>query len=222
MNILYLNGDRGNDLNRKEGYYTHITQLVMHLRQLGHRVHLLTIGEYTSIPELKSDVYFIKHTYFKFFFHKIFPYTGFTNSIRVFLKILHLNKQFKFDIIHDRFGLYSFGGVLASKFLNIPLITEVNGPVIEEKPLFTIPIKGFQLRIAQYLRSFCLYHSSRIYVVSSIVKKYLLSWGIQEKKISVIPNGANPEIFKNIEYRKKIRSVLNWSEDDIYIIIKTI
>lgn len=218
LSVLYINGDRGNDLTKKEGYYTHITQSILNLRQLGHTVVLLNVGQKTDIPELKGDVYFISHRYFRFLLHKIFPYTGFTNSIRVLFTSIKLHKRYRFQIIHDRFGLYSIGGVLTSKVLRIPLVTEVNGPVIEEKPLFTIPITGFQLFIAKYLRFVCLYNSSYIYTVSKMVKSYLVDWGVPKQRIFIIPNGANPKYFELIQDKDRLKLNLGWSLENLYVV----
>ena len=132
LSVLYLIGDRGLDLTKGEGYKIHVLKIIDGLGKKGHKVFLLTINESPSLPEFENYLT-IRHKYLRFFFHRFFPFTGTINSINIFLAILRLNKLHQFDIIHERFGLYSYGGILASKILRIPHLTEINGPGIEEK-----------------------------------------------------------------------------------------
>ena len=117
LTILYLIGDRGLDLTRAEGYKVHVLKIISGLRAKGHKVFLLAVSETPSLPEME-DYAIIRHKYLRLFFHRIFPFTGTLNSINVLRQIIKLNKLHHFDVIHERFGLYSYGGILASRLLS--------------------------------------------------------------------------------------------------------
>ncbi len=196
LTILYLIGDRGLNLTRAEGYKVHVLKIVRGLRAKGHKVFLLAVSETPSLPELE-DYATIRHTYLRFFFHRIFPFTGTVNSINVLLQITKLNKQRHFDVIHERFGLYSYGGILASRLLRIPHITEMNGPVIEEKKLFSKEIPFVQKLVARLIRRFCLWFTHHTVVVSNNLKTFLIDnhFVAHASDVTVLPNAADVPAF---------------------------
>lgn len=196
LSILYLIGDRGLDLTKGEGYKTHVLKILEGLKKKGHKVFLLTINDSPSLPEVDNYLT-VPHKYLRFYIHRIFPFTGTINSINIFLNILRLNKLHQFDIIHERFGLYSFGGILAAKMLHIPHLTEINGPGIEEKKLFTEDLAPVQKFTARMIRKFCLRKTDHIVSVSNNLKAFLLDNHVvnQENKITVLPNAADVVAF---------------------------
>ncbi len=199
LSVLYLIGDRGLDLTKGEGYKIHVLKIIDGLKRVGHKVFLLTINENPLLPEFKNYPYVtIRHKYLRFFFHRLLPFTGTINSINIFLTIVRLNKLHQFDIIHERFGLYSYGGILASRFLGIPHVVEINGPNIEEKKLFTQDIPPIQKFTAKIIRKFCLRLTHHIIAVSNNLKVFLLENRIVKNPntITVIPNAADVEAFR--------------------------
>lgn len=196
ISILYLIGDRGLDLTKGEGYKIHVLKIIDGLKKKGHKVFLLTINENPLLPEFEH-YRTIPHKYLRFFFHRFFPFTGTLNSINILQHIIRLNKLYKFDVIHERFGLYSFGGILASKLLHIPHVIEINGPSIEEKKLFTKDIAPIQKFTAKMIRKFCLRNTNHIIAVSKNLKMFLIDNRVvkQEDKITVLPNAADTAAF---------------------------
>ena len=84
LSILYLIGDRGLDLTKGEGYKIHVLKIIDGLKKKGHKVFLLTVNENPSLPEFERYLT-IRHKYLRFFFHRIFPFTGTLNSINILL-----------------------------------------------------------------------------------------------------------------------------------------
>lgn len=156
----------------------------------------MTINEKQSLPEFDNYLT-VQHKYLRFFFHRLFPFTGTTNSINILFHIIRLNKLYKFDIIHERFGLYSCGGILASRLLGIPHVIEINGPGIEEKKLFTKDLDPIQKFTAKMIRKFCLRQTDHIIAVSNNLKAFLLDNCVakQKDKITVLPNAADGDAF---------------------------
>lgn len=222
LSILYLIGDRGLDLTKGEGYKIHVLKIIDGLKKKGHKVFLLTINENLLLPEFKNCPYItIRHKSLRFFFHRFLPFTGTINSINIFLAILRLNKLHQFDIIHERFGLYSYGGILASRLLRIPHIVEINGPSIEEKKLFTQDIPPIQKFTAKIIRKFCLRLTHHIIAVSNNLKNFLIENRIvkNSNKITVIPNAADVEAFQKYFDTQSIK--VNLGIDNQFIIMYT-
>ena len=196
LSILYLIGDRGLDLTKGEGYKIHVLKIINGLKKKGHKVFLLNINENSSLPELENYLT-VRHKYLRFFFHRIFPFTGTLNSINILLQIIKLHRFYQFDVIHERFGLYAYGGIMASKLLRIPHIIEINGPGIEEKKLFTKDIDPIQKFTAKRIRKLCLKTTNHIVAVSNNLKTFLINNHIikNSDKITVLPNAADVEAF---------------------------
>lgn len=213
MKILYTISARGTNLNIKEGYYVHIKEIYNGLRSQGHEVHLLA----TSDTSLKQDFpisHTIKHRYMPLVHHMI-PYTGFIDSSSYFLKIINLQKKYKFDIIHNRWGLRNLGTHLAAKLLKIPMLVENNGLGIEEKSLFSDPYPKYEEVYLKFIRKIQMKMCNHIYAVSNMVKEIMIIWGIPGDKISVLPNAANHEMYKNVTPELQIRKNLNWENKTI-------
>jgi glycosyltransferase involved in cell wall biosynthesis len=212
LSILYLIGDRGLDLTKGEGYKIHALKIIEGLWKKGHRVFLLTINENILLPEFEKYRYLtVKHKYLRLFFHRIFPFTGTINSIHILLHILRLYKLYRFDIIHERWGLYSYGGILASRILRIPHLTEINGPGIEEKKLFTKDIAPIQKFTAKIIRRFCLRNTDHVVAVSNNLKSFLLDNRIinRRDKITVLPNAADVTAFDKQFDTRSIKASLS-------------
>ena len=220
LSILYLIGDRGLDLTKGEGYKIHVLKIIDGLKEKGHMVFLLNINENPSLPGFENYLT-IRHKYLRFFFHRIFPFTGTINSINILLHIIRLNKLYRFDIIHERFGLYAYGGILASKLLHIPHVTEINGPGIEEKKLFTKDIAPLQKFIAKMLRKFCLKNTNHIVAVSYNLKTFLMDNRLVKHpdNITVLPNAADVTAFDKYFDVQSIKTSL--SLEDKFIIAYT-
>jgi len=190
LNILYLLADRGHDLTRIQGYTAHVQHILASLQKKNHRPFLLTINDSGELPDF-HDYETLPHRYCRGV-HKLLPYTGAVNSLRVFQRILKLNAQRHFDLIHERYGLYSLGGVLAAQVLGVPYILEVNAPLIEEKQLFTRPMTGAPRWIAHVVCRMNYACANHILAVSGILKEYLMEvGGVPPEKITVLPNASD-------------------------------
>ncbi len=218
LNILYMIGDRGTDLSRIEGYRVHVTKIIEYITLVGHEITLLTINDNpakTGMPNICKSIC-IKHRYARLI-HRIFPYTGFIDSMAILKSIWKINKCSKIDVIHERFGLYSFGGVLASRLMGIPYVLEINGPNIEEKQLFTKPLLGWQKRVAVFIRKICMFNSDIIISVSNVLKDIMVNeWKVAGHNIVVMPNAADVQSLLKAAETMLFRKA-NYLEDSFLI-----
>jgi len=101
-------------------------------------------------------------------------------------------RKYRPDVIMLRPGHYASGLFLA-RLYRIPLILEVNGPVIE----FTLAKRSFKgLFFWKWLEKHVfLKHPNRIAVVSESLRQYFISLGVPASKIVTIPNGVDVEKF---------------------------
>jgi glycosyltransferase involved in cell wall biosynthesis len=190
LSVLYLSGDRGLDLTKTEGYTVHVSHVLAGLRSKGHAVFLLTVNDSRRLPGFEEYLC-VPHSYARAI-HHAFPYTGTLDSLNIARTVVRLHRSRRFDVIHERFGLYSYGAILASRRLGLPLVLEVNGPNIEEKALFTHPLAGAQRVVAAALRRLCCRKADRIIAVSRLLKEIIVrDWAVPPGKVVVMPNAAD-------------------------------
>jgi len=214
LNILYLLADRGHDLSLHQGYTVHVKNILQGLKTAGNHPFLLTINSQPKLPGFEQYKT-IPHKYIRLV-HNFFPYTGLFNSIRIYWNIISLHQKYKFDLIHERYGLYSMGGVWASHLLKLPYVLEVNAPLIEEKSLFTAPLSGCQLRMAKRSTFYNFKKADQIIAVSSTLKYYLQQkWSVDPNKIFVLPNASDGKKFNAVSIRKKQRAHLGLNGETV-------
>jgi glycosyltransferase involved in cell wall biosynthesis len=139
------------------------------------------------------------------------------NCRHLFQEYSILKKQ-KPDIFFNRLELYYFSGWWLSRLLDLPLVVEVDCPPTYEHFTFygkdnlhlgNLPA---QIEIAN-LRA-----ADAVIVISTVLKKHYVEYGIPPEKMHVIPNAADPEKFKPIpkdrdlveKFRLSDKIVVGW------------
>lgn len=124
--------------------------------------------------------------------------------LSIFVEALNIKRKFKFDIIHAHFA-YPDGisSVLLSQIFKKPVILTVHGSDINEFP---------KRKALRRLIVYTLNHVSQVIAVSESLKQKIIKLGIAESKITVIPNGYDPELF-NIADQENCRKKLSIPQD---------
>ncbi|MCK9150769.1 glycosyltransferase family 4 protein [Methanobacterium alcaliphilum] len=132
------------------------------------------------------------------------------------LKIIKLNKDKNFDIIHGHSG-YSMPALitgLSAKFSKIPSIHTIYCPIE--------PSGGSLVKILSNntFSRFFFSNINKVIAVTKNVKKSLIKTGLESKTIQVIPIGINTDLYKfeNSEILSKIRSDYNFGSETPLII----
>jgi len=104
-------------------------------------------------------------------------------------------RQFQPDFVYDRYNSYSTAAVGAARGHGVPVLLEVNSPVVFERRAYgTRPLlfPGLAKRCERWICS-CADH---VFAVSTPLKEFLVSdRGVPESNITVLPNAANPQAF---------------------------
>jgi glycosyltransferase involved in cell wall biosynthesis len=118
------------------------------------------------------------------------------------------------DIIYQRLSFASNLGIWAARYLSIPLVFEVNAPILYELSRYG---KLYFPNMAKRLHSRILQQADAITVVSNVLKDYLIASGdLQEEKIKVIPNGVDVSLFRGVD-GSKLRENFSFDDDDIVV-----
>lgn len=96
------------------------------------------------------------------------------------------------DFIYERYALNNYSGVLVARFWNIPIVLEVNSPlVLEQSELGHLVLK----RVSRFFEKWICSQATRVLVVTEVLKGIMVSQGIPIDKLIVMPNGIESEVF---------------------------
>ncbi|MCD6558310.1 MAG: glycosyltransferase family 4 protein [Palaeococcus sp.] len=156
------------------GIANHLDSLVRELRKR-HEVHILTYGTVKPRDFEKEFVHQVK-------IPNIFGIRGISFALLASRKIVELDDEFDFDLIHAHYvGTTSYAGVLAKKKINKPLIITAHGSDLDFMS---------NLPIGRYFVKKSLIEADEVISVSHYLAKKALSLGA--RRVRVIPNGVRP------------------------------
>lgn len=192
----------------------HIREMIHAFRSLGHAVTVVApAGEHPPQNNPKvGNLSTIKSALPGF----LFEFCEILYSLYSFASICIKSIKIKPDFIYDRYITYNMGGVIAAKFLKIPIFLEVNAPLALERTEQPDEKLCFK-RIAFWIERWVCSDATKTIVVSTPLKNYLISIGVNAGKIVVLPNGVNHEKF--FPHEKDGNLLLNYglAKSDIVI-----
>ena len=97
-----------------------------------------------------------------------------------------------FDLIYERYSLFSHAGIATAKADNIPSLLEVNAPLIEEQIKYRTL---YQPEVAEKVAKQIFNSATGVVAVSNEVASYVSNYCWTTKHIHVVPNGVNIERF---------------------------
>jgi glycosyltransferase involved in cell wall biosynthesis len=117
------------------------------------------------------------------------------------------------DAIIERLSLFGHVGVDLSEALGVPLIIEMNAPLVDEAEAYRL----LQLRaLAREIERRVLRRADAVVVVSQALAQRLVETGVELTKVHVVPNGADGAIFENVPPRESCRA--RWDLDGAFVV----
>lgn len=114
------------------------------------------------------------------------------------------------DAIVERLSLFGHVGIDLADALDIPLILEVNAPLVDEATTF----RALQLTdLASEIEQRVLSRADAIITVSAVLADQLVGPGVSRKKMHVIPNGVDVDLFNEAASRDVCRANLGFKEE---------
>ena len=195
LKIAYICGDSGIPVFGNKGSSIHVQEVLSTLVEFGYDVHLFTnnLGgnKFTHLKDMQiHELPILKDPNLKTIKH-------FNDDLRK--KLDHVGS---FDIIYERYSLWSFSAMEYAKSNNISSILEVNSPLIEEQIKYRYLKNQYDAQVTTKM----VFNNAKIIVaVSNGIASYLYNnYPSLKDKIHVVPNGVNAKFF-NPDHVKKIK-----------------
>lgn len=185
MRILYHHRTRS-----KDGQYVHIEEMINALRKQGHEVIIVAppSAETESFGSDAGAVALLKRWLPKWFYELM--ELGY--SLVAYRRLAKAVEQHRPDCIYERYNLFLPAGVWLARKYKLPLLLEVNAPILEERSRYD----GLSLtRLARWSQAYAWKNADVVLPVTRVLGDIVASYGVPQDRIVVIPNGINGERF---------------------------
>ena len=190
MRIAYLCADGGIPVFGQKGGSVHVRAMVKAFRDEGHEVEVFCAeagddpAEFPVIA-LGPDFPVVEERE-----AKERRLMSLAKAMQRRLELRH--RENPFDMIYERYALWSAAGVRAGQNLGLPSVIEVNAPLVEEQAQF----RKFVLRDeARAIEAEVFSQATALAVVSRGVAEYVRSRGAAMAKVHVIGNAVDSALF---------------------------
>jgi glycosyltransferase involved in cell wall biosynthesis len=108
--------------------------------------------------------------------------------------LIRAHGQFGADLIYERYAFGNTAGIRASKELGVPMVLEVNAPMVHE----LARTRGLAFpRWARRVERKIFQGATRVSVVTSVLGDMVAEYGVPRERIIVTPNGVKMDLFDN-------------------------
>lgn len=223
MKILYLVSEPGYRIDAATGYGAHIRGVINAFRKHGNEV-LTVVGKERG-TETGSEPAVKKPGTAKKLFKRFVP-SYMVRDLRQLYLILYDRKlfkrlcrcidEFKPDVIYERAAYLSRAGVRAGNRYDIPVFLEANSTIeLEGKSFFGRSLLfPFGKRNEKYIYRNC----TGVIAISTPVKRSIMnSCGVGGGKVTVVPNGIDPENYKPARNRREVRREIGLADEETVV-----
>ena len=191
----------------KDGQAVHIEEMVAALRALGHEVRIVSpsVSEDGKMGGKVGWVHQLKNALPK----AVYELLELAYSLVAYRRLKREASAFQPDAIYERYNLFLLAGTLLKRRLGIPLLLEVNSPLVHERSLHS---GGLSLKaLARWAEGTAWRSADYVLPVTRVLGKYVADYGVPAERIVVIPNGINEAHFSEAPDPEAAKSTLGLS-----------
>lgn len=185
------------------GPANHVKRVFMELRDMGHDIRLLANlnGHYSKTEDFQNfepvtvrafetgPVHLFERAVRRAQSELRLPYIALFNSLR-FSQACR-QELGDCDLLYERMGWMGYGGALASRWLDIPLVLEINGDHLAEMELQGNAPKGMQRSLSAKATRFAARQAAHSVATGEAWRRsFIEQWDVSPKNVSVIENGS--------------------------------
>ena len=180
MKILYHHRTASAD-----GQAVHIDEMVGALRSLGHEVRV--VGPARRAEGMGGSIGWVSRL--KSALPKgLYELLELGYSFVALARIARTVGEFRPDVIYERYNLFLLSGLMAKRCFRIPLLLEVNSPLLHERSRGD----GIALaRLARWAERSAWRGADRVLPVTHALAKYVFASDVRHERVVVVSNGVN-------------------------------
>jgi glycosyltransferase involved in cell wall biosynthesis len=184
----------------KDGQAVHIDEMIDALRSQGHEVCVVAPGSQPDAPgptaspadggrgRMGEDMGWV-HRLKALLPKAVYELMELGYSLVAYRKLMAAARQFQPDAIYERYNLFLLAGLMAKRRLGVPLLLEVNSPLVLERSQHS---GGLALtRLARWAEGVVWRGADVVLPVTAVLAGHVRERGVPPERICVIPNGIN-------------------------------
>jgi glycosyltransferase involved in cell wall biosynthesis len=189
----------------KDGQAVHIEELIGALRALGHEVRVVAPTP-SDGEEMGAEVGWVQRL--RAMLPKaIYELLELAYSGVAYARLARAAREFKPDVIYERYNLYLLAGLMLKRRIGVPLLLEVNAPLAHERGKFG----GLGLpRLARWAEGVVWRGADHVLPVTRVLAEEVAARGVPAGRIVVIPNGINEAHFSRVPTPEAAKQALGW------------
>lgn len=186
MRVAYVNADAGIPLFSGKGAAVHVRDVASALVAMGHAVHVFTAR--AGVPNEGWTIPFDRLGQEKTAWHAPALPDGQGLNSRLRAALDRRGADAGWDLIYERYSLWSYAGLALARRRGLPFVLEVNSPLVVEQSRYrTLDHASRARRVERYLFT----GATRIVAVSSEVAEYVCAHGGDPSRVVVATNGVD-------------------------------
>lgn len=184
--IAYVTADRGIPVFGAKGASIHIQEMVRAFARLGHEVRTVTARRGAEGPMglFVEEVAQIAQGTDRADKER----AAMVQADAIEARLLALYREWPFDLIYERYSLWSAAGCRAGSKLDVPVVTEVNAPLVQEQEAFRSLVCKAEARA---IEAEVLAESNVLVGVSRQMADYLKEAGADSERVFIIGNAVD-------------------------------
>ena len=186
MKILYHHR-----VGSKDGQLVHIEEIVRALRALGHDVVVVGPAAMKN-TDFGADSGLVRRLK-DHLPPSLYELLEFAYGAMAFVRLWLAFRRERPDIIYERYNLYLLAGAWLKRLVGIPLLLEVNAPLVAERSQFD---QLTNKRVAQWAERSAWRSASYVLPVTSVLADDIERAGVDPQQIVVIQNGVASEFLR--------------------------
>lgn len=177
----------------KDGQAVHIEEMIAAMRQQGHEVRVVSpaVSQEGEMGGKVGWVHKLKGALPK----ALYELLELSYSVIAYRRLDAVAAEFKPDFIYERYNLFLLAGCMLKRRLAIPLLLEVNAPLVYERSQHS---GGLALTwLAKWAEGKVWKSADYVLPVTRVLGRHVAGYGVPAERIVVIPNGINEAHFTN-------------------------
>lgn len=201
MKVLYHHR-----IGSKDGQFVHIAELIHALELEGAEVAVVgpNMVERQSFGGESGLVALLKKWLPRMFYELL----ELLYSVVDYGRLCRAIHEHKPDVIYERYNLFFVSGVWARRRFGLPLLLEVNAPLLDERSQYGgVALFG----LARWSERYAWREADRVFAVTKVLARRIAEEGVPEGRIAVTPNAIDPEQFAGLPEREEAKQGLGLS-----------
>jgi glycosyltransferase involved in cell wall biosynthesis len=172
----------------RDGQAVHMQELIAALRAGGHEV-VLVGPKATGRQAFGGEVAFVARLK-KRLPRALYELLETAYSIHAAPRLFRAYRRERPDAVYERYNLFMLAGLWLRRLTGVPLLLEVNAPILEERAEHDrLTLTG----LARWCQHAVWRGADHVLPVTQVLANYVRAAGVPEDHICVVPNGSHPE-----------------------------